>query len=393
MIVCVHLPRFELVVAAGGAEKLTGRALAIAPSGSGPVRLGEVSGTAQAQGVQEGMMLSEALARCPTLELIPGDPVLVAQSWEQTVRALEGIGALLELDRPGLSYFDSDGLERIHGGQHGLIAAVRDALPRPPRIGAGPTRFCALAAALEARSRRARVIGERESRRYLAAQPVGLLRYRSQTAPLVPSFERLGLLTLGAIVKLGAADVADRFGHPGTLARNLALGHDTPLRVRRVEERLQESMKLGESNSEQALQRTLEVLIQRLLARPERRGRTIRKVTLAARLVEHGTWLETVVFREALTDAHRIRLALSQRLALLPAPAAALRLAVEELGPPGGDQATLLDGEHTARDARRQLAAAQVRSLAGSNAVLRVLSLDPRSRFADRRFMYGPWAR
>lgn len=78
MIVCVHLPRFELVTAAGGAEALAGRAVAIAPSGSGPARLGEVSGTAQAQGVRAGMALGEALARCPTLELIPGDPVQVA---------------------------------------------------------------------------------------------------------------------------------------------------------------------------------------------------------------------------------------------------------------------------------------------------------------------------
>ena len=57
-------------------------------------------------------MLGEALARCPTLELVPGDPVQVAQSWEQTARALEGIGAQLELARAGLasvSYTHLDG--------------------------------------------------------------------------------------------------------------------------------------------------------------------------------------------------------------------------------------------------------------------------------------------
>ena len=36
MVVCVHIPRFELRVAAGGSEDLLGRALAIAPSGGGP---------------------------------------------------------------------------------------------------------------------------------------------------------------------------------------------------------------------------------------------------------------------------------------------------------------------------------------------------------------------
>ena len=74
--------------------------------------------------------------------------------------------------RPGLAYFDLTGLEGIHGGEGGVIAAAGKALVSPPRIGAGPTRFCALAAALEARSRRARVIRDREARGYLASQPI-----------------------------------------------------------------------------------------------------------------------------------------------------------------------------------------------------------------------------
>lgn len=49
---CVHLPRSALVVAAGGPEALAGRPLAIAPAGGGTRAIGEVSGTAQAQGVR-----------------------------------------------------------------------------------------------------------------------------------------------------------------------------------------------------------------------------------------------------------------------------------------------------------------------------------------------------
>jgi protein ImuB len=391
MIVCVHLPRFELVAAAGGPEALSGLALAIAPSGSGPARVGEVSGTAQAQGVQQGMMLGEALARCPTLELVPGDPVQVAQSWEQIASALEGIGAQLELARPGLGYFAGDGLEGIHGGDEGLLLATRTALGRPARIGVAPSRFCSLAAALETRTRRVRTVSEREVRRYLAAQPVDILSYRPQTATIVASLQQLGLGKLGALVKLTAAEIADRFGEPGTLARRLALGHDTPLRTRRIEEELRESMRLGEANSGLLLERTLEVLVDRLLARPQRRGRTVRAVTISARLAERGTWREEVVFREALSDPRRIRLALSQRLQLLPAPAVALQLAVEEFGPAGGDQGSLLDGERTARLARLQDAVSQVRTLAGGNAALRALVVDPRSRVPERKVLFAPW--
>ena len=171
LIVCVHIPRFQLRVATDdrseiGQQELLGHALAVAPSGAAAMRIGEVSASAQAQGVQAGMALGEALARCPKLQLVPGDPIRVEHAWEQAARALEGIGAQLELDRPGLAYFDAAGLLGMYGGLNGVIAAAGTALRRRPRIGAGPTRFCALAAALAARARRARVISNREAHRY-----------------------------------------------------------------------------------------------------------------------------------------------------------------------------------------------------------------------------------
>ncbi len=391
LIVCVHIPRFQLRVATGGSKDLLGRALAIAPTGAGAMAIGEVSASAQAQGVRAGMALGEALGHCRELKLIPGDPVRVARAWDQAARALEGIGAELELARPGLAYFDAEGLEGIHGGRGGVIAAAAGALRRPPRIGAGPTRFCALAAALQARSRRARVIDERGAQRYLASQPVAVLRYRPETESLVPSLKRLGIETLGSLVKLGAAAVADRFGEPGSLARRLALGQDSPLETRRLEDRLEESMDLGEANSGLLLARALGVLVNRLLARPERRGRTIRVLLLSAALVERGTWCEEVVLREAICDAKRILLALTAPLGLLPAPATALGLAVVEYGPCTGDQTSLLDGERRAREQRRRKAVAQVQALGGTNAILRVLSLEAESPLPEHRSLLTPW--
>jgi protein ImuB len=391
LIVCVHIPRFQLRVATGGSQELLGRALAIAPTGGRAMTIGEVSAGAQAQGVRAGMPLGEALARCPQLELIPGDPIKVARAWEQAARALEGIGAQLELARPGLAYFDAEGLEGIHRGRDGVIAAAGKALASRPRIGGGPTRFCALAAALQARSRRARVIDERDVRRFLARQPIGALSYRAETEPLVAPLERFGVETLGALVKLGAGAVADRFGEPGSLAQRLALGQDTPLQTRRLEDRLEESMELGEANSGQLLARTLGVLVDRLLARPERRGRTIRVLVLSARLVERGTWCEEVVLREAIADARRILLALTAPLGLLPAPAVALGLAVVEFGPSTGDQTSLLDGERRAREERRRKAVAQIQALGGTNAILRVLSLESESPLPEHRTLLTPW--
>ena len=129
----------------------------------------------------------------------------------------------------------------------------------------------------------------------------------------------------------------------------------------------------------------LGVLVDRLLARPERDGRTLGAVTLSARLVEGGTWQERVVFRQALSDAARMRLALSVRLAVLPAPAEALRLGVERFGPPSAEQRALLGADEQVRREHLREAVCQMREVAGPDAALRALCVELDSRVPERR--------
>jgi protein ImuB len=402
MVVCVYLPRFELVVAAGEGSKiarqtLAGRALAVAPAVGSCQCVGEVSGAAEARGVARGMALGEALARCPGLVLVPGDPVRVAAAWETALRALESIGAAVEPARPGLAYFETGGLHGIHGAHESIIAAARRALDRVVRIGAGPTRFCALAAALAVRSRRPLVLDGSEARRWLAGRPIGLLGFRQDTAALLEPLTRLGVRTLGELSRLGRRELTDRFGVPGALAHRLACCEDSALRTRCVEESLQESMEVGDASSGEALKRVLGVLVNRLLARSERRGRTLRAATLSARLLAGGGWRERVVFRHALADPERIWLALSVRLLALPAPAAALELEVERFGPPASEQGGLFDElsarpgvPPAARAARLREGVAQVRAVAGREGALRAVCVDPDSRVPERRVVLTP---
>src|SRR5436189_208519 len=128
MIVCLHLPRLELVIAAGGPRALAGRAVAVAPLPGSEQRVGEGSGAVQA------------------------------------------------------------------------------------RVGAGPTRFGALAAALAVRSRRSLLLDGRGAQRWLAGRPVGLLAFRAETEALLEPLQRLGVRTLGELVRLGRSALADRFG-------------------------------------------------------------------------------------------------------------------------------------------------------------------------------------
>jgi len=406
MIACVHMPRFELSFVAGGAQALVGRPLAIAPLPGGERRVGEVSGAAEALGVRRGMSLGEALARSPGLVLVPADPVGVQEAWEGTIGSLESIGAAVEAARPGLAYFDTAPLRALHGGDAAVIATVRQAIQgeegarsgharrsrgtRHVRIGAGPTRFCALAAALAVRSRRPLVLEGGEALRWLAGRPIELLAYRAETERLLEPLMRLGVRTLGELARLGRPALNDRFGEVGAFAHGLACGEDTPLRPRLVEERLRETMGVGDASSGASLEQVLGVLVDRLLARRERRGRTLRAVTLSARLLSGGGWSERAVFRQPLADRDRIRLALSLRLLTLPAPAATLGLAVERFGPPAGEQRALLEEAHAARMARLREAVTQLRAVGGGDAAMRAVCVDPDSRVPERRVVLAP---
>ncbi|ADB52665.1 Y-family DNA polymerase [Conexibacter woesei] len=394
MVVCTLFPRFQLTVAAGDREELLRAPAALAPEAGREARVGEVSLAAEAFGVRPGMPLGEALARCPGLALVPPDPAGVADAWERLLVRLESIGAAVEPERPGLACFQAQGLVRLHGGTlERVLAAARTALRHPARIGTGPSRFCALAAATRARARKPQIVlgDERTARDYLAPLPVALLRGREETAALPEPLARLGVETLGELAQLPRAAVADRFGAPGLLAWELAQGRDGALRPRELPERIEEELELPEALAGTQLDHALGLLVDRLLARRERDGRTLRAVVLAATLVEGGTWREQVPFREALADPARMRLALTPRLALLPAPAERLRLTAVRFGAVASDQRSLLDEAETARRARLREGVRQARAAAGPDAALRVLAVDPDSRVPERRAVLTPF--
>src|SRR3954471_6072407 len=470
MVVCILLPRFELAVAAGGREALASGPIALAPEIGREALIGETSAAAEAYGVRAGLRLGEGLARCPRLRLVTPDPAGVADAWERVVGALEGIGAAVESDQPGIAWFEEQGLRGLHGGsvesvitaaRRALTAATRGtaspfatparrspldalsplagemvplAVPGGPfpvpfagapvdieapasrgpssrgfgspgaaqggaassgagRVGAAPSRFAALAAAHRARARRPEIAPESPARLavYMAPLPVSLLTARPEVAALPEALERFGIATLGELAALSRAHLADRFGPPGPLARDLARGKDTALRPRVPSERLEEVLELPESASGPQLERARGMLIDRVLARPERRGRTVRAVVLSAALVSGGTWRSQMTFREALSDPRRLRLAITGRLTELPAPADSLRLRVEAFGPPSGDQRSLLAEPAAIRRARLREGVRQTRAAAGPDAALRILAVDPDSRVPERRLALAPW--
>jgi protein ImuB len=402
MVICVLYPRFELLAALGDRRALLSEPAALAPEAGREQVVGEVSAPAEAFGVVRGMRLGEAMSRCPGLRLVPPDPEGVRSLWHAVLDRLEGIGAEVESDHAGAAFFVAGGLEGIHGGDlAGVLAAARRALGAGARFGAAPSRFAAHAAALQARPRRrgpgqtrslnAVVFEPASARDFLAPLPVGLLRTRPELQALPEVLERLGIRTLGELAALPSRAVAERFGHPGLLALDLSRGRDTPLEPRRPSEPVVERLDLPDAASGQQLGRALELLIARVLARRERRGRSLRALAVSARFVAGGTWRTAVTLRHASADPARIQLALAQKLAELPAPSESLALEVEAFGPPAHDQGRLLDEAASVRRTRLGEAVRQARQAAGADAALRVLDVDPDSRIPERRAVLAPF--
>ena len=392
MIVCLLYPRFELLAAVGDRRAMLSEPVALAPEAGREQVVGEVSAAAEAFGVTPGMRVGEALARCPELRLAPPDPEGVRALWGEVLDRLEGIGAAVESDRAGSAFFEADGLHGIHGGHlEGVLSATRRALGRGVRLGAGPSRFSAYAAARRARPRRTEVIAKGAVRAWLAPLPVSLLRARPELAVMVDTLERLGIRTLGELAELPVPAVAERFGHPGLLALDLARGRDTPLEPRRPVEPVLERLDLPEAVLGQQLERALELLIARVLARPQRRGRSLRSIALSARFVAGGTWRTRMTLRQASADPARIHTALAPKLAELPAPASSIAVEVEAFGPPAHEQGRIVEERDSLRRARLDEAVRQARQAVGEAAAMRTLEVDPDSRLPERRAVLAPW--
>ena len=388
-VACALIPRFRLIAATAGSRETLGRPAALAPEPGAAQLIGEVTEAAERFGLRAGMRMGEALSRCPELALVAPDPERAERAWEEALRRLEEIGAQVESGRAGEAFFEARGLGRLWGGIEGVLKRSREELGDSVRLGAGPGRFCAYVAATSSGG----IVPDGGAADFLQPLPVSLLcsRLGGEEADDLPNeLERLGISTLGRLAGLPRDAVADRFGRLGLRARRLARGEDDPLRPRSVREPLVVELELPEAVSGQQLERSLELLISRLLAHGGRSGRTLRTLSLSARLAAGGGWRRQVALRRASADRARLADALLPHLALLPAPAATLRLEALALGPETGEQLSLSSPEE---ERRRRISEAvrQTRSAAGADSLMRVLEVDPESRVPERREVLMPW--
>lgn len=309
------------------------------------------------------------------------DPVAVSEATEAAVRALQALGAAVESELPGEAFFAVDGLRGLYGGtSDAVLAAARRALGEGWAIGAGPTRFRAFIDAGE----------------WPRPVPVAALRPRlgvpeREAGELVEALERLGIGTLRSFLRLGSDQVADRFGPLGLRALRLCRGEEEALRPRQPREELSEEIELPEGTAGRQFDRALELLVDRLLAAPRRKGRTLLGLRLEARLAAGGSWRVEQGLGRPSASPRVLRNVLAPRLEELPGPASALRLRAVGLGPPARDQLELATGGAEPRRRRLGAAVREVRAAQGAGTLLKILPVDAASRVPERWAMLTPY--
>ncbi|HET7759768.1 MAG TPA: DNA polymerase Y family protein [Gaiellaceae bacterium] len=391
MIACLAIPGFELRAALRERPRLALEPAALAPEPGAEALIGSVTAAAEAAGVRPGMRLGEALATCPSLQLVDPDPAAAEEAWEGIVRSLEDAGFFVDSAAPGCAYFETRGVERLYGG---LEAALKRALTAAgagwdARVGAATRKFTALAASNIARSGQVLVVSDDRTREFLAPLPVGLLPLDAQRQE---ELKELGVKRLGELAGLPGGAVAERLGPDGRRAWSLARGGSKRrVRGRRPAAELFETLEFPEAvGNELTLRRSLGVLVDRLLSRPERSGRALRKVALGGRLVGGGSWRRTVTLRDATADPARLRTALAPKLAELPAPAVMLRLEALVLAESVGRQLELVRAEGDDLRAHLSEGLRQVRAGTGSGSVCTVVEVAPWSRLPEQRALLVP---
>lgn len=233
---------------------------------------------------------------------------------------------------------------------------------------------------------------------FLSELPVAALTDRlglpeREGEKLVETLRRLGIGTLGELAALSPSHVADRFGPPGTRALKLARGEDELLVCTRYGawEELIEEIELPEGTAGSQLERALELLVDRLLAAPARKGRTLLGIRLGALLSDGGSWSVAQGLGRPTASARALRGVLLPRLEDLPAPAVSLSLRAVGLGQRAAEQLELsLRGDESRR---HRLAAAlrEVHAAQGTDSLLKVLPVDAASRIPERRTMLTPY--
>jgi len=405
---CLWLPTFELRLELVRSPELDSTSVALLSPGESTRRtIWQVSERAHTAGVRPGQLVSQAVSLCTSLTLLEPDPAHYDATVEMMLDALTDLTPIVEPAGRGRVFLGMDGLDRLFGSPRRQVdRALRtlfDVFPPPlvaaTRAGMAPGKFGAWVAAASARVGQPVIVTEEQLPDFFAECPVRAL----PVDPLViQRLERLGIHTLDALRRLPEPALIAQFGEDGknALAWSAARRIDPVHPWRRCEPvraSLEFPNPVGLAGT---LHGAMNRLVERALARPARRGRSVTGVRLGAHLEGGGSWFVETILRAPTSDRERIASSLRAKMAISPPPKAVETLLLEltdfgaasaqtglfDRRSESGRTSSALDFDQckvpvTLRDAVKELTLRL-----GRSPLYRVVEVDPWSRIPERRY-------
>ncbi len=407
LALCFWLPTFELRLELVRSPALDSTSVALlAPGESSRREIWQVSERASVAGVRPGMLVSQAVGLCTSLTLLEPDPAHYDAAMEEMLEALSEMSPIIEPAGRGRVFVGVDGLGRLYGSPRRQvrqgIEVLFQVLPPPLvaalRVGWAPGKFAAWVAAVASGPGQPTLVPEEALARFLAPRPVSALPVGSL---MVERLERLGVYTLSDLLSLPEAALVSQFGKEGKDALAWSTGRRIdPVRPwhrpRPIRASLDFPAPVGLADT---LHGGVDRLIERGLARPARKGRSIKGVRLLARLEGGGSWCIDAVLREPTSGREAIAFPLRSRMSIAPPPRAVEGLVLEfyDFGAPTSQKEIFGRREEAGRESSAgdlaegivpstlREAVKELKLKLGYSPLYRVVEVDPWSRIPERR--------
>ena len=335
---------------------------------------------ARARGVRGGDALAQARAACADLEAVPVDEAEDRAALEGLAEALLALAPAVEIAGPETLLLDASGahLFACSGGDGEALLvekAVALAAEQGLRCRAALASGRAPARALARHGPAVTSVPAGGAAAALAPLPIAALELPPD---LSRRLEALGIRAVGELSRLPPATQAHRFGADGLAAWRLAQGDDPSPLAPYLPQRLPEERLALEAPAEsvEPLLFGLRRLAERLSARLVGRGLGATRLALTLRLDPRGEERMEIALASPSSAVARWLLVLRERLGslALPAPVAAVALAVAEAGPAPAEQLGL--GDRPQQLAALEAVLARLSARLGREALFAAASVD-----------------